>query len=131
MLRFIKNHKIIFEQQPVAHAIIVFRIASRRFACSFVVERHREVRKKERVVQHQHIGAEKTSAGFLEKTFAVQRCRVTSAPAKLGRAKAAFGADRLPHFGIRLHLEAGQAAVLRFRRPFRNALEFRLFRRGE
>src|SRR5688572_28023944 len=52
-------------------------------------------------------------------------------PAKIARAEAAFGANRLPDLRLGFHLKIRKAAVLRFLRPLGDTLQFADLRGSE
>ena len=108
MLRLVKNRKVITKYQALTGIFLLVHVSG---------QPEREVGEKQRVIEHEHIGGEKTAARFLEKTLAVQRGGFTAAPAKLRRTQAALGRHSLPHLGIRFHVEIRQRAVFRFLGP--------------
>ena len=90
-----------------------------------------EQREEERVVQHQHVGGKDALARALEEAEAVVLREVRLVAANLRRAQAALGADLRPDLRVRLQLEVGAAAVLRFLGPRGDALELLHLGRAE
>ena len=63
MLRLVKNRKVITKDQAFTGVFLLVHVAG---------QTEREIGKEQCVIEHEHIGGEKTAARFLEETFAMQ-----------------------------------------------------------
>ena len=115
-MRLVKNHEIVPEQNPSLDIII----------------NAAEQRKKERVIQHDHIRRHDPRPRLLKKAGGPMLLgKLRPRPAQLRRTHSPLRTNLRPHLVIRLKLEIRKAAVLRLARPLKDALQLGLLRRSE
>src|SRR5260221_5991895 len=115
LVGLVKDDEIILEQDADFH---------------YLVEAAQQ-RKKQRVVEHQHVGGKNALARALKEADAVLLAEFRLVAANLGRTKTALRANVRPDLGVGLNVEVRQTAVLGGLGPFVNALELLRLGRGE